>query len=225
MKHSIVVMASSLAVVALAGIELAPIDASADRNPSPLKVDMKRIGTLRPRSADEIKGSPWTVGCECLDRDSTAFIQKALASGAKKVVLDRQAGPWYTLPLKMPSNIEFVLEPGVELVAKRGAFRDIRVNLLELSSVSNVVLRGGEGSALRMWPVCRAWRKGRCAGLLQGEVLPRAAAALWPRRPQSSWRWRILLPLRREEVAVTCGKGRTSINMKAHRPRFARECK
>lgn len=83
--------------------------------------------------------------------DSTEFIRKALASGAKKVILDRQAGPWYTLPIKIPSNIEFVLEPGVELVAKRGEFRGKRDYLVELQAVTNVVLRGGEGSALRMW--------------------------------------------------------------------------
>ncbi len=83
--------------------------------------------------------------------DSTEFIRKALASGAKKVTLDRQAGPWYTLPLKMPSNIEFVLEPGVELVAKRGAFRHKRDYLVELYGVTNVTLRGGVGSAFRMW--------------------------------------------------------------------------
>ena len=83
--------------------------------------------------------------------DSTEFIRKALASGAKKVTLDRQAGPWYTLPLKMPSDIEFVLEPGVELVAKRGEFKGRRDYLMELSSVSNVTLRGGAGSAFRMW--------------------------------------------------------------------------
>ena len=68
--------AAAIAVVpAFAGLELAPIDASADRNPSPLRVEMKRIGTLRPRSADEIKGSSWTLGCECLDRDFTDFDQ------------------------------------------------------------------------------------------------------------------------------------------------------
>ena len=83
--------------------------------------------------------------------DSTRYIRKALESGAKKIVLDRQSGPWYTLPLKMRSNTELVLEPGVELVAKRGAFRDIRDYLLELPHVTNVVVRGGEGSTLRMW--------------------------------------------------------------------------
>lgn len=83
--------------------------------------------------------------------DSTAFIRKALASGAKKVILDKQAGPWHTLPIKMPSDIEFVLEPGVELVAKRGEFRHKRDYLVELNGSTNVVLRGGEGSAFRMW--------------------------------------------------------------------------
>ena len=61
---SVVVMANC---VALAGLDIAPVDASADRNPSPLKVDMERIGTLRPRSANEITGSSWTLGCECLE--------------------------------------------------------------------------------------------------------------------------------------------------------------
>ena len=101
-----------------------------------------------------VAGVPETVKVSSFgysSEDSTEFIRKALASGAKKVILDRQSGPWYTLPLKMPSNIEFVLEPGVELVAKRGEFRGKRDYLLELPSVTNVVLRGGEGSALRMW--------------------------------------------------------------------------
>ena len=83
--------------------------------------------------------------------DSTEFIRKALASGAKKVVLDKQSGPWYTLPIKMPSDIEFVLEPGVELVAKRGEYRHKRDYLVELNGSTNVVLRGGKGSAFRMW--------------------------------------------------------------------------
>ena len=83
--------------------------------------------------------------------DSTDFIRAALTSGARRVVLDRQAGPWYTLPLKMPSNVELVLEPGVELVAKRGEYKGLRDYLLELDHCTNVVVRGGAGSTLRMW--------------------------------------------------------------------------
>ena len=67
--------------------------------------------------------------------DATRFLQAALDSGARKLVLDRQAGPWYTLPLKMRSNTELVLEPGVELVAKRGAYKGLRDFLLEQASV------------------------------------------------------------------------------------------
>ena len=51
------------------------VDGSANRNPSPLVVDLARVGTIRPRSADEIRDSNWTLGCECLDRDFADFDQ------------------------------------------------------------------------------------------------------------------------------------------------------
>ena len=44
-----------------------------DRVKTPLKVDLKRIGTIRPRSTDEIKSSNWVIGCETLDRDYANF--------------------------------------------------------------------------------------------------------------------------------------------------------
>ena len=83
--------------------------------------------------------------------DSTRFIQSALDSGAEKVVLDRQPGPWVALPLKMRSNTELVFEPGVELLAKRGEYKGLRDYLLELPYCTNVVIRGGAGSRMRMW--------------------------------------------------------------------------
>lgn len=67
--------ACALVLPVLAGSGFAPIDVSANRNPSPLVVDLTRVGTLRPRSADEIRGSNWTLGCECLDRDFADFEQ------------------------------------------------------------------------------------------------------------------------------------------------------
>ena len=73
MRVLVVGLAAVVGTVGFGGMELAPVDTSADRNPSPLRVDMVRIGTLRPRSADEIAGSNWTLGCECLDRDFTDF--------------------------------------------------------------------------------------------------------------------------------------------------------
>ena len=45
------------------------IDASPDRAKTDLNPGLKQIGTLKPRRADEISGSSWTLGCETLDRD------------------------------------------------------------------------------------------------------------------------------------------------------------
>ena len=62
---------------AFAGIEIAPIDTSADRVKTPLKVDMARIGTIRPRSVSEIRDSNWTLGCETIERGYADFWQYA----------------------------------------------------------------------------------------------------------------------------------------------------
>lgn len=72
-KSSIVCAACVLAVSSFAGMDIAPVDASADRNPSPLQVELRRIGTLRPRGVAEIRSSNWMLGCECVDRDFTDF--------------------------------------------------------------------------------------------------------------------------------------------------------
>ena len=49
------------------------IDTSADRVETPLRVPLRRTGTLRPRSTHEIKSSNWMLGCECNDRDLVDF--------------------------------------------------------------------------------------------------------------------------------------------------------
>jgi hypothetical protein len=49
------------------------IDSSPDRVKTPLKVEMKRIGTIKPRSTKEIESSRLTVGCETIDRDHVQF--------------------------------------------------------------------------------------------------------------------------------------------------------
>ncbi|RYC70989.1 hypothetical protein EQG79_02240 [Spirosoma sordidisoli] len=49
------------------------IDTSTERVKTPLSVEFKRIGTLKPRSTSAIESSRITVGCETLDRDFTDF--------------------------------------------------------------------------------------------------------------------------------------------------------
>ena len=85
-------------------------------------------------------------------KDSTRFIQAALDSGAKRVVFDRQNGPWVALTVHARSNQEIVFEEGVELQAKRGAFMGLRDSLFNFDNVTNVTLRGlgKRGGILRM---------------------------------------------------------------------------
>ena len=70
MKATMVMAAFAAAISAQGEVELS---ASADREESPLRVDMKCVGTLAPRSVKDIRSSNWTLGCETLDRDFANF--------------------------------------------------------------------------------------------------------------------------------------------------------
>ena len=81
--------------------------------------------------------------------DSTEMLQKALDSGARKIIVDKQASPWITRPLFARSNCEIVFERGVEVVAKKGEFRGKGDSLITLRRSENVKL-SGYGATLRM---------------------------------------------------------------------------
>lgn len=51
------------------------IDTSSNRVQTDLKLNFKRIGTLKPKSTSEINTSNWIIGCETLDRDLTDYEQ------------------------------------------------------------------------------------------------------------------------------------------------------
>jgi hypothetical protein len=51
------------------------INNALDRALTPLNPGLKQLGTLQPRSANEIAGSNWTLGCETLDRDFADYQQ------------------------------------------------------------------------------------------------------------------------------------------------------
>ena len=50
-------------LTAFGGVYNVKLDTSADRVRSPLKVDLERVGTIRPRGVGEIHGSNWRLGC------------------------------------------------------------------------------------------------------------------------------------------------------------------
>ena len=79
--------------------------------------------------------------------DSTAALQAAIDSGARRVVIDRQAGDWIVTPVFLRrSNQEVVVADGVTVRAKKGAFKARSACLFTIHNATNVLLRG-EGTA------------------------------------------------------------------------------
>lgn len=83
--------------------------------------------------------------------DSTDALQRAIDSGAKTVVIDKQSSPWIVRPLKLRDNLELILEEGVEVQAKKGEFKGIGDVLFACDNTKNLTIRGeGKGATLRM---------------------------------------------------------------------------
>lgn len=79
--------------------------------------------------------------------DSTEFLQAAIDSGAKTVVVDKRESDWIvSKTLKLRSDLTFELAPGVEIVAKSGAFRGKGEALLSVSKAENVTIRGAKSA-------------------------------------------------------------------------------
>lgn len=51
------------------------IDTSANRVKTDFSINFKIIGTIKPKSTNEIQSSNWIIGCETLDRDLTDYEQ------------------------------------------------------------------------------------------------------------------------------------------------------
>jgi len=104
------------------------------------------IAKLSSGEKTEANAGWWGFNAE----DSTDAIQSAIDSGARKVVVPFVGKPWIVRPLKLRSNMEFVLEPGVLLLAKRGEFRGKGDSLLSIVDAEDVTVRG-PGATIRMW--------------------------------------------------------------------------
>ena len=64
-----------LMLLPLFNISAQNIDTSRYRVKTDLNIPFKYIGTIKPRSTNEIKSSNWIIGCETLDRDMTDYEQ------------------------------------------------------------------------------------------------------------------------------------------------------
>jgi hypothetical protein len=83
-------------------------------------------------------------------QESTAALQAAIDSGAQRVVVDKMPGPWIVNRIRLRDNLELVFQPGVEVLAKRGAFHGTGDSLFSAAGKKNIKLVG-PGATLRMW--------------------------------------------------------------------------
>ena len=81
--------------------------------------------------------------------DSTAALQGAIDSHAKRVRVPYMGAPWIVRPIALRSDQEIDFDPGVVILAKKGEFRGPGDSLFTATGVNNLTLRG-YGATLRM---------------------------------------------------------------------------
>lgn len=75
-------------------------------------------------------------------QDSTMALQAAINSGASKIIIKKMASPWIVRPIKLKSDQEIIFEEGVEIHAKKGAFKSIYDCLFTAANCKNITLTG-----------------------------------------------------------------------------------
>lgn len=81
--------------------------------------------------------------------ESTAALQAAIDSGAKKVVVEKMPSAWIVDQIRLASDQELYFEAGVEVLAKKGAFHGSADSLFSAAGKKNIRLIG-PGATLRM---------------------------------------------------------------------------
>lgn len=119
--------------------------AGAETLPNSKSRDEAAVAEVKAGSRTEASAAWWGF----IPEDSTDFLQAALDSGVKKLVIPFMGEPWIVRPLMVPGNIEINFEPGVLVLAKRGEFKGGGDSLFRATDVENIAFRG-YGATLRM---------------------------------------------------------------------------
>ncbi|MFA6546448.1 MAG: beta-galactosidase, partial [Limisphaerales bacterium] len=118
------------------------IDPSPDRAKTPLNPGLKQVGTIKPRGANEIPASNWTLGCETLDRDFSDYQQYKeyiVPLGIKTI---RLQGGWAKTE-KVKGSYDFSwLDTIIDDARARG------LNILLETGYGNTIYSGGGGADL-----------------------------------------------------------------------------
>lgn len=95
---------------------------------------------------DQVNAADWNPAAD----DATDALQSAIDSGAAVVRVPNLGRPWIVRPITLRSNLELVLEDGVEITAKEGEFRHKNDCLISARHARNIILRGEGNVTLRM---------------------------------------------------------------------------
>ncbi len=133
---------AAVALVAAGAAAGPKLDASPDRVKTQIDPGLRRIGTIRPRSASEIAGSNWTLGCETLCRDYAdyeEYKEYVVPLGIKTI---RLQGGWAKTE-QVKGTLDFAwLDRIIDDARGRG------LNILLETSYGNPVYEGGGGKDL-----------------------------------------------------------------------------
>jgi len=105
----------------------------------------ERVARVMAGELKEAKASWWGFD----PAESTRALQAAINSRVPRLIVDNTGAPWVTDRLACVSDQAIVFEPGVEVLAKKGAFTGKTDALFSLICVTNVTLIG-PGAVLRM---------------------------------------------------------------------------
>ncbi len=111
----------------------------------PHTANAEAIAALRADPDGEANAAWWGFDPD----DSTAALQAAIDSRARRVLVPDMGSPWFVRPIELRGSQEIVFESGVIVAARKGEFRGRGDDLLHAADVSNLTLRG-YGATLRM---------------------------------------------------------------------------
>ncbi|MBM4094224.1 MAG: right-handed parallel beta-helix repeat-containing protein [Planctomycetes bacterium] len=128
------------------GIAMAAMAAvTADRGAWAATTDPQAVQEVRAGKRTVAEAAWWGFHAE----ESTAALQAAINSGAKKVVVAKMPSPWIVDQIRLADDQELYFEPGTEVLAKSGAFRGTADSLFSAAGKKNIRLIG-PGATLRM---------------------------------------------------------------------------
>ncbi len=114
--------------------------------PAPTPPDERAIAAFVAAGRTEARAEWWGFD----PADSTAALQAAIDSGARKLLIGNLGAPWITDELQLASDQEIVFEKGVVVQAKRGAFKKPTSSLFSAWDKKNITLTGHDAT-LKMW--------------------------------------------------------------------------